>query len=363
MNESVAQSKAAPGAKRPRIGFLGVGWIGRRRMEALAKSETVEIAAIADPAPEMAEQAGGVAPGATLMKSLDDLLDAGLDGVVIATPSALHAEQSVAALERGISVFCQKPLGRTAVETLRVVDAARDADRLLAVDFSYRHTAGLHALRDLARAGELGRVYAANLVFHNAYGPDKDWFYDPRLSGGGCVIDLGVHLVDLLLWTMDFPRVVSVESRLFAQGEPLPRGAEKAEDYAAAQLYLDCGAVAQLACSWNLSAGRDAVIEVTFYGSRGGAAFRNVNGSFYEFTAERFHGTSRETLSAPPDDWEGRAAVEWARRLAAGGGYDPEVRRLVAVAAALDAIYMRRGENLEPGQDMPDWGVAAGPRA
>jgi predicted dehydrogenase len=48
-------------------------------------------------------------------------------------------------------------------------------------------------------------VFAVDLVFHNAYGPDKPWFYDPELSGGGCVMDLGVHLVDLALWSLDFP--------------------------------------------------------------------------------------------------------------------------------------------------------------
>jgi len=100
----------------------------------------------------------------------------------------------------------------------------------------------------------------------------------------------------------------------------------------------------QLACSWNLPAGRDAVIGASFYGTKGGAALRNVDGSFYDFTAERFHGTRRETLCAPPDDWSGRAAVAWARDLAAGGRFDPDVARLVDVAAALDAIYGRDEE-------------------
>jgi hypothetical protein len=83
------------------------------------------------------------------------------------------------------------------------------------------------------------------------------------------------------------------------------------------------------------------VIGASFFGTGGGAALRNVNGSFYDFTAERYHGTSRETLSAPPDSWGGRAAVAWATRVARGEGFDPEVERLVDVAAALDAIYGR----------------------
>jgi predicted dehydrogenase len=178
-------------------------------------------------------------------------------------------------------------------------------------------------------------------MFHNAYGPDKPWFYDPRLSGGGCVIDLGSHLVDLALWTLEFPRVEGVTARLFAHGAPLRAPVDTVEDYAEARLDLSTGAAVRLACSWNLPAGRDAVIEAAFYGTLGGAAMRNVNGSFFDFAAEHFRGTARETLSSPPDDWGGRAAVDWVRRLAAGGEYNPEVEGAIEVAATLDAIYGR----------------------
>jgi predicted dehydrogenase len=326
---------------RPRLGFLGVGWIGRHRMEAMLATGAVEVAAIADPSPEMAAEAHKLAPAAKLVEGLDALLDQRLDGVVIATPSALHAEQSIAALERGAAVFCQKPLGRTAAEARAVVEAARAADRLLAVDFSYRFTEGMQRIRELLQAGELGQVFAVDLTFHNAYGPDKDWFYDPAQSGGGCVMDLGVHLVDLALWALGFPEVSTVSSHLLSNGEPLAGRTGRVEDYAIATLGLASGASVRLACSWRLQAGQDAVIAADFYGTGGGAALRNQNGSFYDFTAERFRGTARETLASPPDSWGGRAAADWARRLAAGERFDAEAERLVDVAAVLDRIYGR----------------------
>jgi predicted dehydrogenase len=325
----------------PRLGFLGVGWIGRHRLEAIVRSGAACAAAVADVVLESATTAARCAPGAVALRSMDELLEADLDGIVIATPSALHAEQAIAALERGVAVFCQKPLGRTAAETRRVVDAARRVNRLLGLDLSYRCTVGMQQIRELVGAEELGVVYAADLVFHNAYGPDKAWFRDPTLSGGGCVIDLGIHLVDLALWTLGFPRVTSVTSRLFARGEPLPSAASVVEDYAEVRLDLDTGAAVRLACSWNLPAGRDAAIEAAFYGTRGGAALRNVNGSFNDFVAVRYRGTSCERLAEPPDDWGGRAAIAWARRLATGGDYEPGVEQLVDVAAVLDAIYGR----------------------
>jgi predicted dehydrogenase len=336
-----APPAAAAVATRPRVGFLGVGWIGRHRMEAMLATGAVEAAAIADPSAEAADAALALAAGATRADTLDELLDQGLDGLVIATPSALHAAQAIRALERGVAVFCQKPLGRNAAETRAVVEAARRADRLLGVDLSYRFTAGMQRIRDLVRSGALGRVFAADLVFHNAYGPDKAWFYDPALSGGGCVIDLGVHLVDLALWVLDFPEVAQVASSLSAGGEPLNGRTERVEDYAAATLELADGTVVRLACSWRLHLGRDAEISAAFHGAAGGAVMRNLDGSFYDFITERFAGRDREVLASPPEAWGERAAADWARRLARSPAYDPAAERLCDVAGVLDRIYRR----------------------
>lgn len=307
-------------ATRPRLGFLGVGWIGRKRLDAIVESGAAEIAAVADPAVEGA------------LPSLGELLEVDLDGIVIATPSALHAEQAIAALGWGLAVFCQKPLALDAATARRVVAAARASDRLLAVDLCYRFTEAARCVKDVVDAGELGDVYAVDLAFHNAYGPDKAWFTDPALSGGGCVIDLGIHLVDLALWTLGFPEVGRVTSRL--HGEPL-------EDHAAVQIELESGAVLRLSCSWRLHAGQDCVFEASFYGTRGGASIRNVGGSFYDFLAERYEGTRTERIASPPDEWGGRAVVEWARRVGEGVGFDPAAQEYVRVHEILDRIYGR----------------------
>ena len=326
---------------RPRLGFLGVGWIGRHRMSAIIAADVADVVAIAEPSPETAGEALKLAPDAELVGSFDELLALGLDGIVIATPSALHAEQSVMALASGAAVFCQKPLGRNAAEVQAVVDAARVADRLLAVDLSYRFTEGMRRIREVVRSGELGRIYAVDLVFHNAYGPDKPWFCDPALSGGGCVMDLGVHLVDLALWCLDFPDVAEVGAKLFAAGERLGPNPSRVEDYAAATIELASGTAIQLACSWRLHAGCGAEISAAFYGTEGGAALRNVEGSFYDFTADRFRGTARESLTVPPDEWGGRAAVDWAGRLTSGARFDEDAAELIEVARVLDRLYGR----------------------
>lgn len=325
-----------------KLGFLGIGWIGRNRMEAIANSGVGAVTAVADPAPQNVEEALKTAPGTNVCQTINDLLEENIDGVVIATPSAFHAEQSIIALESGKAVFCQKPLGRYAEETKRVVEAARQADTLLGVDLSYRSTVAMRKVYELVKSGELGETYGVELVFHNAYGPDKAWFYDPKLSGGGCVIDLGVHLVDLALWTLDFPDVEGVTSSLFSKGKRLTASdKDKVEDYATASIQLATGPHVQLSCSWNLPAGQEAIISATFYGTNGGASFKNVNGSFYNFVAERFWGTKTETLVSPPDAWGGRAAVEWAQRVANGEKFNEEAEEFVKVAEVLDRIYGR----------------------
>lgn len=261
--------------------------------------------------------------------TFDDLLHSDADAIVIATPSAMHAEQAIAALEHGKAVFCQKPLGRNAEETRRVVDAACANDRLLGVDLSYRHTRAMRAVKELVP--QLGRVYAVDLVFHNAYGPDKPWFYDAKQSGGGCVIDLGIHLVDLALWVLG-GRITATHARLHHHG------AHDVEDYAAALMNAGDTTI-QLACSWNLSAGQDAEIRAAFYGTNGAAVFRNVNGSFYDFVAEHHQKTSTTRLTEPGDSWGGGAIVAWAEQLARSNRFDASIEHVVHVAEVLDQIY------------------------
>jgi predicted dehydrogenase len=141
---------------------------------------------------------------------------------------------------------------------------------------------------------------------------------------------------------LDFPDVTRVTSQLFARGELLERAPDRVEDYAIATLQLNSGTVVQLACSWRLQAGRDAIISAAFYGTEGGAALHNVDGSFYDFVAERYRGTVRETLASPPDPWGGRAAVDWAKLLAADARFDSAAEKFVAVSRVIDRVYLSR---------------------
>lgn len=327
-------------ATKPKLGFAGVGWIGKSRLMAIKEHQSAEINAVVDPDASAIEALEQEIAGLHNYGSFEAMLEEDLNGIVIATPSALHAKQALKSLKKGRAVFCQKPLGRNKKETAEVVQAARKEDLLLWVDFSYRHTEAAKAVKNVITSGELGKIYSANLTFHNAYGPDKDWYYDSALSGGGCLMDLGIHLIDLLFWMLNETEIHNLRSHMFQKGQPLNERYQAVEDYAAAQFSVADTAV-QLSCSWNLPAGKDVIIEATFYGERGGVTFRNVGDSFYDFVAKKYTGTSTKVLAEPPDNWSGRAAVEWVDKLAEGNTFDPSAEMYIDLAHALDLIYQK----------------------
>lgn len=326
-------------SRKPRLGALGAGWIGRDRLRAVAATGLCEIVAICDPCGDAAAETLAAHPLAERRDDLQAMLGEDLDGVMIATPSARHAAEALQCLERGVAVFCQKPLGRTAEEVRCVLDAARRADCLLGVDHSYRRARAFEAAVEKARSGALGDVHAAELVFHNVYGPGKPWFLDRAQSGGGCLIDLGSHLVDMLFHVLGPREVVQIAAHLSAAGQPLTPETKAVEDFALAQIVLEGAVAAQLACSWHSNLGQDAVIRATFHGTRASVTAENVGGSFYDFRAEQFDSTRRHVLFEGADGWGGRMAASWARELAAGAGYDPKAEDFARSAQLLDRLY------------------------
>ena len=209
----------------------------------------------------------------------------------------------------------------------------------MAVDYSYRFTKGIGAVKELIEKGQLGKIYAVEAVFHNAYGPDKTWFYDPDLSGGGCLIDLGSHLLDLMLFLFHAPSMEVRYANLLSKGKSIINPWETVEDFAEAHLNTSTGISIRLACSWKSSVGKDADISLRVLGTEGGVCFHNVNGSFYDFQTDLYHQNSAETIVVPPDDWGGRAIQYWARQLAKKNTFDISNYELIKTAALMEDIY------------------------
>lgn len=312
-------------------------------MRVLADSGLAEVGAICDLDPaRLYDACARLRHQPVICDAFEELLELPLDGVVIATPNWLHESQAAAALDRGLPVFSQKPLALTAAGTRCLLDLSRRHALPLGVDWSYRHLAGMSALRQRIADGEIGSITAAELSFHNAYGPDAAWYYELASGGGGCLLDLGCHLLDLCHWLLGARGPADVRARCFRNGVLLSLPPGEPEDFVMADVDYDSGQHVHLSCSWRAAVGRGAVIGCRIFGTDGGAAIHNVGGSFYDFEITLHHGDQSEVLGHPPDDWPGRALLEWTRALDRGNEAE-DMEHLVTTAELIDTIYGRGG--------------------
>lgn len=200
-----------------------------------------------------------------------------VDAVVICTPNAFHPDQAILALQAGKHTLVQKPLAISEAAAADVVRTAERERRVLLVDCSYRFLATVDELRAVVRqAGQVERITA---TFHNIYGPGKAWFFDRSLSGGGALMDLGVHLIDLALELLAPERAVVVGAQMgFAQGYEV-------EDFARVELNLD-GVPAEIEVSWQAEQPLTN-ISLRVQCDKATVEWRNVEGSFFHFRSER----------------------------------------------------------------------------
>ena len=216
---------------------------------------------------------------------------AGLDAVSIAVPNKFHAPLTIAALQAGLHVLCEKPMATTVKEAERMQAAARKARRNLMINFSFRFNEASGALKQQVEAGTIGDIYFGRSVWHRRRGMPGGWFTDKELAGGGPLIDLGVHRLDLALWLMGYPEPVAVSgstydliARKVARKE---RRKYTVEDLACGIVKFANGATLILEASWALNIREPEHMSTTLYGTRGSLVQKNVEGG-YQFTAELF---------------------------------------------------------------------------
>ncbi|MFO7171189.1 MAG: Gfo/Idh/MocA family oxidoreductase, partial [Chloroflexota bacterium] len=186
-----------------------------------------------------------------------------LDAVVVCTPNKFHAPASIAALERGLHVLCEKPMATDPAEARAMIDAANRSGKILSIAFHYRHMANVRAARRVVDSGELGRVYMVRVQALRRRGiPSWGTFIHKDIQGGGAMIDYGVHLLDTALWLMDNPRPVEVCASLSQHLGKAPNvnvwgqwnyQEFSVEDQVAAFVRFDNGASMLLECSWALN--------------------------------------------------------------------------------------------------------------
>lgn len=181
-----------------RIGIVGAGKIGKLRIASVVADPTAELAAVLDVNAAAAE-AAVAGTTARAFTELEAFLDAGLDAVIVSTPPHLHEQFCVPAFAKGLHVLCEKPLSNTVEGGQRIVDAAVAADRVLGVGFNLRYYPFAAFVREAVNAGKIGkvdhiRIYGGHNGLHN-FG--HDWEYKMPHSGGGAMMDIGIHMTDL----------------------------------------------------------------------------------------------------------------------------------------------------------------------
>ncbi len=287
-----------------RLGFVGVGHLGQALLQAAAAlGPDLQPVAIADPWPGSLAAAAGLVSDLQCYESYEAMLDrAALDAVVISTPTYLHLPQATAALERGLPVLLQKPIALDGAEADQLLTAAAQHSGRLLVDYSYRYTASAAAVHSAIAAGALGRPLAVEARFHNIWGPGQGWFFRRSTAGGGALPDLGVHLLDLALWLLDFPPTAITAAHLTRGGYPLREAddPDAVEDFAVLSgsigaASLDC------AVSWQAQLAQSE-IRLTLYGSAGTLIWRNRAGSFFDFEAVEAHNNAERSLTQETTD-------------------------------------------------------------
>ncbi|MCC6804707.1 MAG: Gfo/Idh/MocA family oxidoreductase [Anaerolineae bacterium] len=272
-----------------RVGVVGLGGAGETHVKAYLQQPGVEVVAAADPAEA---RLGQIAASYNIKHQFTDYHDLtardDIDIISVATPNYFHAPVAIAALENGKHVLCEKPLARSGEEAGAMVRAATAAGRVLDVAFNHRQRGDVQVLKNYINSGGLGRVYYAKASWMRRAGiPGMGgWFTNRELAGGGPMIDLGVHILDMALYLLGEPQVLSVSAATYAELGPRGRGGSagrgdtqtligaggyEVEDLATAFVRIAGGTTLLVETSWAAYRRSGDNFGVALYGTEGGA--------------------------------------------------------------------------------------------
>ncbi len=334
---------------RLRAAVVGLG-IGRDHILGYRRHPLCDVVAIADPNASLRQDIARRMKIPAAYADLETLLAQEQPDIVsIAVPNDLHAPLAVQAMEAGVHVLCEKPMAHTLADARRMQEAAERTGQRLMINFSFRFSATARALKAVVKEGRLGDIYYARSVWHRRDGiPGRTgWFSDRARSGGGPLIDLGVHRLDLALWLMGYPRPISVSAVDFnARGTRRMGAGFSVEDMAAAFIRLDSGAVLSLEASWIGHIRERELMETRLVGTRGGLKQWNLKEG-YEFAAEYYtngpNGPVNQAIArrqkAEPSQYEFVDAIIADRPHPAPGSEGLVVQEI------LDAIYRSAAES------------------
>ena len=287
-----------------RAGVIGLG-MGFNHFNGYLSHPDVELVAVADRREERRNNVRKTC-GENGIKIYDEGIDLirneKLDILSVAVPNNQHKELTIAGLEAGANVLCEKPMAMNTHEAVEMLETAKKCGKKLGINFSYRFSPQSRAMKKMVDSGIMGDIYfaettwlrrdgipglAANDFNTNSAGAMGSWFFDKKQSGGGPLIDLGVHRLDLALWLMGYPEPAWVMGSTYAKFGPA-RAEKKGlvysvEDLASAMIKFKNGATLQLKVSWAGNIKEREEQSTRLVGTACGLVQKNVNeGYTYE---------------------------------------------------------------------------------
>jgi predicted dehydrogenase len=334
-------------SKRLRVGIIGLG-IGRSHIEGWRQHPQVDVVAVADADAQRLDQVGDQYDIATRYTSAEKMLAVErFDVVSICTPNKFHKALAIAAFEAGSHVLCEKPMAMNAEEGRAMLAAAKRAGRRLMINFSYRFSAASRGLKTQVDSGLFGDFYFGRTVWHRRRGMPGfgGWFGTKALAGGGPLIDLGVHRLDLALWLMGYPKPTWVMGSTY---DPIARRLADAagktydvEDLAAAFIRFENGATLVVEASWAANIQEAELMETRLLGTKAGLLQKNLNEG-YQFDAHVYteqNGAQFDMHLHPPAAPAKSGMHDYAQAILTDTPHPASGEEGLVVMELLDAIY------------------------
>jgi predicted dehydrogenase len=297
-----------------RIGVIGAGNIGGVHLQQFSKlPDQCEITAITDVYLPLAESRAKEYGIAHVLRSAEELIaHPEVDAVIIGVPNQFHASLAVQALQSGKHVLLEKPMGLNSDAARQILKASRETDKVLMVSHQMRWESVPMQIKEQIDRGELGHIYTAKTGWFRRKGIPGwgTWFTRMNESGGGPLIDIGVHMLDLALYLMGNPKPVSVFGSTYAEfgpkkkgigtwGKPNWDGYYDVEDLATALIKMEDGSTLTLEVSWAVHMDTDNTPFIHLMGSEGGASYRGAQG---KLLTEKFNRPIETELRKPEND-------------------------------------------------------------
>lgn len=335
-----------------RVGVIGAGAIAPTHCRGVLKHPRAELVGIVDLSRERARALQKDFAIPRVYTRADDLLlDPDVDAVSIALPNYLHAPTAIMALEAGKHVFLDKPFAMDREEARAVIEAARKAKRVFTVGMNQRFARDSQVVRALVERGDLGEIYHAKAYWNRRAGSPRfgTWFCDKKRSGGGTLLDIGVHMLDLCLSLLGNFKATSVSGSVYTKfgnrglgeggwGKSDPgRRIFTVDDLAAAFIRLKGGATVILETSWIRHQATPNRNDVELFGTKAGASVYPAR--LYRFGRKKGEYEIVEPQGVPIRYPDCDRMVNWISAILGEEPLECVPEQSLAVQKILDAIY------------------------